>query len=107
MPETEELSTASITQLLQDRNTSQNTLLVHRTTRNISFTGLLDTHIITLAHHDDVPPDFADTQPQQSVPTHTTPAPQPQSATHNRHPNTNNLIKRPPPTHTDLPADTR
>jgi hypothetical protein len=45
MPEIEELSTASITQLLQDRNTSQNTLLVHRKIRNPSFTGLLDRHI--------------------------------------------------------------
>ena len=63
IPEIEELSTASITQLLQDRNTSQNTLLVHRKIRNSSFTGLLDTHINTLAHHDDMPPNSVDTQP--------------------------------------------
>ena len=57
MPETEELSTASITQLLQGTITSQNTLLVRHKTRNSSFTGLLDTHTITLTYHDDVPPD--------------------------------------------------
>jgi len=55
-----------------------------------------------------VPPDFAGTQPaQQSVPTHATPATQPRSATHYRHPITNNLIRRPPPTLTDLLTDTR
>ena len=51
MPETEDLSIVSVTQLLQDRNTSQNTLLVHRKIRNLSFTGLLNTQINTLAHH--------------------------------------------------------
>jgi len=107
MPETEKLSTASITQLLQDRNTSQNTLLVHRKIRYPSFTELLDKRINILAHHDDAPPDFTNTQPQQSVPTHATPATQPRSAIHHRHPIINNLIRRPPPTHTDLPADTR
>jgi hypothetical protein len=101
MPETEELSTAFITQLFQDRDTSQNTLLAHRKIKNSSFTGLLDTHINTLAHHDvptdsagtqhqqSVPTDSTGTQPQQSVPTHATPATQSRSATHYRHPNTN------------------
>jgi len=48
-----------------------------------------------------VPPNPANTQTQQTLPIYTTPPPQPRSATHHRHPITNNLIRGPPPTHTD------
>jgi hypothetical protein len=48
-----------------------------------------------------VPPNPANTQTQQTLPIYTTPTPQPRSATHHRHPITNNLIRGPPPTHTD------
>jgi hypothetical protein len=48
-----------------------------------------------------VPPNPTNTQTQQTLPIYTTPAPQPRSATHHRHPITNNLIRGPPPTHTD------
>jgi len=48
-----------------------------------------------------MPPNPANTQAQQILPIYTTPPPQPRSATHHRHPITNNLIRGPPPTHTD------
>ena len=48
-----------------------------------------------------MPPNPANTQTQQTLPIYTTPAPQPRSATHHRHPITNNLIRGPPPLHTD------
>jgi len=51
--------------------------------------------------HEEVPPNHANIQTQQTLPIYTTPPPQPRSATHHRHPITNNLIKGPPPTHTD------
>jgi hypothetical protein len=47
-----------------------------------------------------VPPNPANTQTQQTLPIYTTPAPQLRSATHHRHPITNNFIRGPPPTHT-------
>jgi len=48
-----------------------------------------------------MPPNPANTQTQQTLPSYTTPPPQPRSAIHYRHPITNNLIRGPPPTHTD------
>jgi len=51
--------------------------------------------------HGEVPPIPANTQTQQTLPIYTTPTPQSRSATHHRHPITNNLIRGPPPTHTD------
>jgi len=45
-----------------------------------------------------VPPNPANTQ---TLPIYITPAPQPRSATHHRHPTTNNLIRGPSPIHTD------
>jgi len=46
-------------------------------------------------------------QPQQSVPTHATPAAQPRSTTQHWLPITKNLIRQPPLTRTDLPEDAR
>ena len=100
LPGTQELSTTSIAHILQDRNPEQSILLIYRKTNNSSFTGFLDTRINTSAH-EEVPPNPANTQTQQTAPIYTTPAPQPRSATHHRHPITNNVIRGPPPTHTD------
>ena len=97
---TQELSSTSIAQILQERNPEQSILLNYRKINNSSFTGLLDAHINTSAHKEK-PPNPANAQTQQTLPIYTTPAPQPRSATHHRHPITNNLIKGPPPTHTD------
>jgi len=100
LPGTQELSPTSIAQILQERNSEQSILLNYRKINNSSFTGLLDTHINTSAHGE-VPPNPANTQTQQTLPIYTTPTPQPRSATHHRHPISNNLIRGPPPTHTD------
>ena len=100
LPGTQELSLTSIAQILQKRNTKLSILLSYRKMNNSSFTGLLDTHINPSAH-EEVPPNPASTQTQKTVPIYTTPAPQPRLATHYRHPITNNLIRGPPPTHTD------
>jgi hypothetical protein len=100
LPGTQELSPTSIAQILQERNPKQFILLNYRKINNSSFTGLLDTHINTSAH-EEMPPNLANTQTQQTLPIYTTPPPQSHSATHHRHPITNNLIRGPPPTHTD------
>jgi len=100
LPGTQELSPTSIAQIFQERNSEQFILLNYRKINKSSFTGLLDTHINTSAH-EEVPPNPANTQTQQTLPIYTTPAPQPRSATHHRHPITNNLIRGPPPLHTD------
>jgi len=100
LPGTQELSPTSIAKILQERNSKQSILLNYRKINNSSFTGLRDTHINTLAH-EEMPPNPANTQTQQTLPIYTTPAPQPHSATHHRHPITNNLIRSPPPTHKD------
>jgi len=100
MPGTQELSPTSIAQIIQERNPKQSILLNYRKINNPSFTGLLDTHINTSAL-EEVPPNPANTQTQQTLPIYTTPPPQPRSVTHHRHPITNNLIRGPPPTHTD------
>ena len=81
-------------------NSGQSTLLNYRKINNSSFTGLLDTHINTSAH-EEMAPNPANTQTQQTLPIYTTLPPQPRSATHHRHPITNKLIGGPPPTHTD------
>jgi hypothetical protein len=102
MPGTQELSPTSVAQMLQEMIPKQSILLNYRKINNSSFTGLLDTHINTSAL-EEVPPNPANVQTQQTLPIHTTPPPpQPRSATHYRHPITNNLIRGPPPTHTDL-----
>jgi hypothetical protein len=88
---------------LQERNPKQSTLLRYRKINNSSFKGLLDTHINTSAF-EEVPPNPANTQTQQSLPIYTTPAPQPRSATHTcsyRHPITDYLIRDPLPIHSD------
>jgi hypothetical protein len=59
LPGTQELSPTSIAQLLQERNSEQSILLNYRKINN--FTGLLDTHINTLAH-EEMPPNPANTQ---------------------------------------------
>jgi hypothetical protein len=104
MPGTQELSPTSIARILQERIPEQSILLDYRKINNSSFTGLLDTHINTPAH-EEVPPNLANTETQQTLPIYTTPAPQPRSATHHRHPITNNFIRGPPPTHTDPPTN--
>ena len=78
----------------------QSILLNYRRINNSSFTGLLETHINTSALQE-VPPNPANTQTQQTLPIYTTPPPQPRSATHHRHPITNKLFRGPLPTHTD------
>jgi len=100
LPGTQELSPTSIAQILQEKNSKHSILLSYRKINNSSFTGLLDTHINTTAH-EEVPPNPANIQTQQTLPIYTTPASQPRSATHHRRPTTNNLIKGPPPLHTD------
>ena len=100
LPGTEDLSPTSIAQILQERDPEQSTLLKYRKINNSSFTGLLGTHINTSALKE-VPPNPANTRTQQTVPIYTTPAPQPRSATHYRHPITNNFIRGPAPTPTD------
>ena len=52
-----------------------------------------------------MPPNPANIQTQQTLPIYTTPPPQPRSATHHRHPFTNNLIRGTPPLHTDPPTN--
>jgi hypothetical protein len=101
LPGTQELSPASISQILQERNPKQSILLNYRKINNYSFTGLLDSHINNTSAHKEVPPNSANTQTQQTLPIYTTPTSQPRSATHYRHPITNILIRGPPPTHTD------
>jgi len=100
LPGTQELSPTSIAQILQERNSEHSILHNYCKINNSSFTGLLDTHINTSAH-EEMPPNPTITQTQQTLPIYTTPAPQPRSATHHRHPITNNFIRGPPPTHTD------
>jgi hypothetical protein len=100
LPGAQKLSPTSIAQIIQERNPKQYILLNYRKINNSSFTGLLDTHINTSALKE-VPPNSANTQTQQTLPIYTTPPPQPRSATHHRHPITNNLTRGPPPTHTD------
>jgi hypothetical protein len=100
LPGAQELSPTSIAQILQERNPEQSILLNYRKKKNSSFTGLLDTHINTSAH-EEMPPNSANAKTQQTLPIFTTPAPQPRSATHHKHPITNNVIRGPPPTHTD------
>jgi hypothetical protein len=104
LPGTQELSPTSIAQILQERKPEQSILLNYCKVNSSSFTGLLDTRINTSAHGE-VPPNPANTQTQQTLPTYTTPAPQPRSATHYRHPITNNFIRGPAPTHTDPSTD--
>jgi len=87
-----------------ERNPKQSILLNCRKINNSSFTGLLGTHINTSAHKE-MPPNPANTQTQQTLPIYTTPAPQPRSATRHRHPITNELIRGPPPLHTDPPTN--
>ena len=65
LPGTQELSPTSIAQILQERNPEQSVLLNYRKINNSSFTGLLDTHINTSAH-EEVPPNPANTQTQQT-----------------------------------------
>jgi hypothetical protein len=80
LPGTQELSPTSIAQILHERNSEQSILLNHKI-NNSSFTGLLDTHINTSAL-EEVPPNPANIQTQQTLPIYTTPPPQPRSATH-------------------------
>ena len=100
LPGTQELNPTSTAQILQERNSEQSALIIYCKVNNSSFTGLLDTHINTSAH-EEVPPNPANAQIQQTMPIYITPALQPRSATHYRHPITNNFIRGPPPTHTD------
>jgi len=106
LPGTQELSPTSIAQILQERNSKQSVLLNYRKINNSSFTDLLDTHINTSALKE-VPPNPANIQTQQTLPIYTTPPPppQPRSATHHRHPITNNIIRGPPPLHTGPPTN--
>jgi len=99
LPGTQELS-PTIAQILQERKPKQSILLNYRKINNSSFIGLLDTHINTSAHKE-VPINPTNIHTQQTLPIYTTPKPQPRSATHHRHPITNNLIRGPPPLHTD------
>ena len=66
LPGTQELS-PSIAQILQERNSKQSILLNYRKINNSSVTGLLDTHISTSAH-EEVPPNPANIQAQQTLP---------------------------------------
>jgi hypothetical protein len=101
LPGKQELSPTSIAQILQERIPKQSILLYYRKINNSSFTGLLDTHI-NASTHEEIPPNPANTQTQQTLPIYTTPPPQPRSAIHYRHPITNNLIRCPPPTHRSI-----
>jgi hypothetical protein len=87
LPGTQELSPTSIAQILQERNPEQAILLNYRRLINSSFTGLLDAHINTQKY-----PRIPQTPKPNKLPIYTTSALQPRSATHHRHPITNNLM---------------
>jgi hypothetical protein len=72
LPGTQELRPTLIAQILQERNQKQSVLLNYRKINNSSFTGLLDTHMNTSAH-EEVPPNPANIQTQQTLPIYTTP----------------------------------